>query len=130
VRENRTQGSVRGASGNWWLYLDYRRKNMDVVLDFEKRLMVLDPIDDDFPYLVDELLDSIDQNYHQDLIPSIFKFFEENSLNDCGMPGTLVHFVEYFDPFYLEILIESIKRKPSYNTILMTNRILNSDLNP
>ncbi|PIE71678.1 MAG: hypothetical protein CSA22_02310 [Deltaproteobacteria bacterium] len=27
VRENRTQGSVRGRSGNWPFYLDYFKKN-------------------------------------------------------------------------------------------------------
>lgn len=101
---------------------------MDAVLDFETKLLGFDPSLDDFPYMVDELIESVDKEHFESLLPSIFRFFEKYPLNDCGAPGTLVHFIEDFFPLYKDLLIDSISKKPSYNTILMVNRILNSNL--
>lgn len=102
---------------------------MDIVANFEEQLMKLDPVEDDeFVLKVDELIDAINPEIHEKLIPTIFGFFEKNSLADCGAPGTLVHLTEHYYPNYLPNLISSIKKKLSYNAIFMINRILNSEL--
>ena len=103
-------------------------KRMTVTENFEARLMELDPRDDEFVLSVDTLLESLPVECHESLIPAIFRFFEKYPLEDCGAPGTLVHLTEHFYPSYKSILLNSLARAPSYNAILMTNRILNSNL--
>ena len=95
--------------------------------EFESRLMNLAPNEDDFVLKVDELVEDFAGDF-EPLIPAIFRFFEKNALEDCGAPGTLVHLTEDYYPKYVPELLESLKRRPSYNTILMINRILNSEL--
>lgn len=90
--------------------------------------MQLDPRDEEFIVRVDALLESVPSDYHKDLIPTIFRFFEKYPFEDCGAPGTLVHLIEHFYPSYRSILLDSLARTPSYNAILMINRILNSEL--
>ena len=101
---------------------------MNILERFEEELLNLDPAADEYLHQIDMLLVGINEEYYENLIPSIFKFFEKNSLSDCGTPGTLVHLVEVFYPIYLPQLIDSINKKPSYNAILMVNRLLNSEL--
>ena len=95
---------------------------------FEQSLMKLNSEDDEFELYVDELFEQIPEEKHESLIPIIFKFFERNPLANCCAPGTLVHCIENCYPNYKEILKSSLKRVPSYNAILMVNRILNSKL--
>lgn len=95
---------------------------------FEQSLMKLNPEKDTFFVYVDELLAQIPEEKYASLIPIIFKFFEHHPLADCGAPGALVHCIETDYPHYKEILQDSLKRAPSYNAILMVNRILNSPL--
>lgn len=90
--------------------------------------MALDPRNDEFVLSVDSLLESLPVECHESLIPAIFRFFEKHPLEDCGAPGTLVHLAEHFYPSYKSILLNSLARAPSYNAILMANRILNSNL--
>jgi hypothetical protein len=101
---------------------------MDIVTDFKGRLMSLDPSKVDFVTNVDELLESVSPEFHEKLIPAFFGFFEKYPLEDCGAPGSLVHLTEHFYPRYKPTLLESLVRAPSYNAILMTHRILNSQL--
>ena len=101
---------------------------MDNIKEFEKELMGLSPRDDDFSYLVDDLLSKVPEESMQQIIPSIFRFFEAHPLDECGCLGALVHLIEDFYPSYVEQLKKSLESRPSYNTILMLNRILNSDL--
>jgi hypothetical protein len=55
----------------------------------------------------------------------IFQWLEENNKYDLGSPGPFVHFIEEeFD--YLDLLLESLQRKPTDITIWMANRIANS----
>jgi len=101
---------------------------MNPVEQFEIELMKLNPEGDQFYLQVDELLESVSQELYEALIPSIFSFFESHPIENCGMPGTLVHLVEDFYPNYKSILLQSLAKAPSYNAILMVNRILNSKL--
>ncbi|WP_300672168.1 hypothetical protein [Desulfoluna sp.] len=101
---------------------------MDYLKVFETKLTKLNPEEDEFVLQVDDLIESIHQEHHEELIPTIFCFFEKFPLNDCGAPGTLVHFIEDYYPKYKQLLLDSLKREPAYNTILMVNRISNSNL--
>jgi hypothetical protein len=101
---------------------------MSQVEEFKTGLMKLQPSDDEFPVQVDELLESIPKELHESLIPSIFQFFEAHPLEECGMPGGLVHLVENYYPNYKQILIRSMQKAPNFSSILMVNRILNSEL--
>jgi hypothetical protein len=57
-----------------------------------------------------------------------FLFFERNEDADLGMPGPLVQFLEQFYPAYVEHLSASVMRKPTFHTVWMVNRILNSSV--
>ncbi|MEI4549480.1 hypothetical protein [Pseudoalteromonas spongiae] len=103
---------------------------MTPIEEFEIRLMRVNPEEDNFALQIDELVESVPDELFEALIPSIFRFFEKHSLQDCGMPGTLVHLVEDFYPSYKSLLLDSLEKAPSLNAILMTNRILNSQLSP
>lgn len=92
--------------------------------DFRNQLMRLDPYADEFVIDADELVEALSP----EIADSVFEFFEAAPDADCGAPGTLVHHVEQYYPNYLPGLKESARRKPSYNGVLMINRILNSDL--
>lgn len=59
---------------------------------------------------------------------SIFYFIENNPDADIGSPGPLIHLIEKFYPEYLPRLIQSLKTKPTNNTVYLLNRILNSSL--
>ncbi len=96
--------------------------------DFERELLALDPDAVDFVIRVDELVASLPPDGHESMLPSIFKFFEEHPRSDVGVPGTLVHITEHFWPKYKPLLLSSLARAPSYCAVLMTNRILNSEL--
>lgn len=101
---------------------------MQKIDKFQAELMKLKPEDDEFLTLVDDLIESIPEEIHLSFIPSIFKFFETHPLSECGMPGGLVHLVEKFYPSYERILKNSLQKTPSYSSMLMVNRILNSNL--
>ena len=103
-------------------------RHMTSLLDFESALQVLDPQSDDFVLAVAELLGRVPESLREETIPSIFSFFEKHPLEDMGAPGSLVHFVEHSYPRYKEVLLASVRERPSYNAILMINRILNSQL--
>ena len=53
--------------------------------------------------------------------------FERYPASDFGAPGPLVHFIESL-PGYQERLIESLIRRPTDYTVIMTARILNSEI--
>lgn len=96
--------------------------------EFRERLKRLDPYADDVVILADELVESLAPEIANAVFPAVFEFFEAAPDADCGSPGTLVHLVEHYYPNYLAALKDSVRRKPSYNGVLMINRILNSDL--
>lgn len=97
--------------------------------EFEKQLLRLDPTAADFLLRVDELVEAVPEFDRNDgLIEPIFTFFEAHPLEDMGAPGTLVHLTEGLYPSYVERLLDSLRAQPSYNAILMVNRILNGRL--
>lgn len=96
--------------------------------DFRERLKRLDPYADDFVIQTDELVEGLSPEIANAVFPAVFEFFEAAPDADCGAPGTLVHLVEHYYPNYLAALKDSVRRRPSYNGVLMINRILNSDL--
>lgn len=98
------------------------------VMQFELGLFKLKPDDDDFSYKVDQLVELVPEESRESLIPSIFKFFEHHPLDECGMPGPLIHLVEDYYPKYRTILLASLQKTPNSSSILMINRILNSSL--
>jgi hypothetical protein len=98
------------------------------ISEFERRLHALDTEDVAFVVLSDQLIEELDPSLHEHVFNAIFRFFESRPDADCGAPGTLVHHVEHFYPNYVDSLIGSVDRKPSYNGVLMIHRILNSDV--
>lgn len=101
---------------------------IESVPDFSDQLNRLDPNDDDFVLRVDDLVEQTSPDTLEIAYSAIFRFFEAHPESDCGMPGTLVHMMEDYYPNYIDSLLESVKRTPSTNTVLMVNRILNSDV--
>lgn len=101
---------------------------IETASEFRHRLMQLDPLADEFVVDADELLEDLSPEIADAVYPVIFEFFEATPEADCGAPGSLVHHVEHFYPNYLAELKDSVRRAPSYNGVLMINRILNSDL--
>jgi hypothetical protein len=93
---------------------------------FEERLHGLDPDVHDFVLRIDKLIADLDPKLGSAVTPVVFRFFENHPTSDMGAPGTLVHYLESFFPSYVELLKSSALLRPSYNSILMINRILNS----
>ena len=58
----------------------------------------------------------------------VFRFLEKNPSTDIGNPGPLVHLLERHYPDYVPTLIASLEQKPTYNSIIMLHRIMNSEL--
>ncbi len=95
---------------------------------FSERLHELDPDDVAFVSNVDELVEQTSPELLESLYPIVFRFVEAHPEHDCGMPGMLVHSIEQCYPNYVTELLDSVTRAPSLNTVLMVNRILNSDI--
>jgi len=96
--------------------------------EFERRLNGFDPEKEDFVLQIDDLVASLSQDIAASVYEPIFHFFENHPKADCGAPGTLVHHVEEYYPNYVASLRDSVRRAPSYNGVLMINRILNSNI--
>ena len=96
------------------------------IVTFAERLRSLDPTEDDFVRQADSLIEELDPGLGAAVAPAIFAYFEAHPKSDMGAPGTLVHYLEAFYPDYVGEMMESLQRQPSYNAVLMTNRILNS----
>jgi hypothetical protein len=89
-------------------------------------LAQLDPEADDFDLQADQLVMGTDPLLGDSICQPIFEFFEAHPLSYAGAPGAFVHQIETFYPSYVPALIQSVRRRPSLNSLLMTNRILNS----
>ncbi|MCX7111599.1 MAG: hypothetical protein NTX45_16035 [Proteobacteria bacterium] len=64
-------------------------------------------------------------------IEPILRFMENHDTWDYGSPGPFVHFIEsYYGNGYEQLLIDSIKRKPTLHTLWMLNRIINGEKKP
>lgn len=59
-------------------------------------------------------------------VEPVLRFMETRPDIDYGAPGPLTHLVERFwRKGYEELLMESLRRKPTCPTVLMLNRIIN-----
>jgi hypothetical protein len=58
--------------------------------------------------------------------PVMFRTMERLDNVELGTPGPLVHTLESWRGEYEALLAESVRRKPSPLTVLMVNRILNT----
>ncbi|QDT66377.1 hypothetical protein V22_36440 [Calycomorphotria hydatis] len=96
--------------------------------DFRRCLFILDPEHPGFPRHCDDLLDSLSRDVAENAYVHIFEFFRRYPESDMGAPGSLVHFVEQYYPDYMPALLHDARVYPSYNSILMVNRILNSEI--
>jgi hypothetical protein len=62
------------------------------------------------------------------IIPSMFSVIERCGEADLGCPGPLVHCIELLEyEEYLSLLVDSVRRQPTYLSVWMVNRILNGD---
>lgn len=96
--------------------------------EFDQRINALDPEQDDFVHRADALVVALSPELAPLVYEPIFRFFEAHPTAVCGAPGTFVHHVEDYYPNYVIALRQSVNRAPSYNGVLMINRILNSKI--
>jgi hypothetical protein len=61
--------------------------------------------------------------------PVLFRTMERLDGAELGSPGPLVHTLEEWQGDYESLLVESVRRKPSWLTVWMVNRILNAQPN-
>jgi hypothetical protein len=101
---------------------------IESLAEFDRFLNALNPAADEFVLQIDELVEQLPESIAAEVYPAVFAFFEKHPDADCGAPGTLVHHVERYYPNYVDTLLQSARNKPSYNSALMLNRILNSDI--
>ncbi len=73
--------------------------------------------------ILEEILDT---NSAFEYVNPILNVMENNPYLDYGMPGPLVHFMEkFYKNGYEELLINSVSKKPTLQTIWMINRVIN-----
>ncbi len=81
---------------------------------------------DDFEYEMEKRVDMLKEaGAGLDTAEKLLGIMERHPLDDFGMPGAMVHFIESFDPEYESFLVESVKRRPSLHTLWMLNRCIN-----
>lgn len=83
-------------------------------------------LDEDF-YRTDVVLNKIKKEANAfEYVNCLFDLIEKNPNVDLGFPGPVVHFMEkYYRNGYEELLVKSLKRCPTSQTIWMLNRIIN-----
>ncbi len=100
------------------------------VTQFCNALDNLDPEESDG--LIADLYDLVDllenENEISLIYESVFRFIEKYPDADIGNPGPLVHFLEAHYPDYVPTLVASVEQKPTYNSVVMLHRIMNSKL--
>lgn len=81
---------------------------------------------DDFEFESEEIMENLKaEGAGFEIIEQLFSIMEKHPLEDFGMPGAMVHFIESFYPDYLPLLIDSVRRAPAMHTVWMVNRCLN-----
>lgn len=78
-------------------------------------------------YMTNKILEELcNEKDNLNYIEFLIRVMEENPDIDFGMPGPVVHFIEQFtETEYVDILLSSLKRKPTSHTLWMLNRIIN-----
>lgn len=86
---------------------------------------------DDFELVMEDNVMKLEiQNIGIEAVKPLLQLMERHPLVDFGVPGAIVHFVErFYKKGYEELLVESIKRKPTMHTVWMLNRIINGSEN-
>jgi hypothetical protein len=81
---------------------------------------------EDFEWQSSQLVNSWSaQGVGIEIVEPILRFMEKNSGIEYGIPGHLVSFLEqFYKKGYEQLLLESIKRKPTAQTLLMLNRLI------
>lgn len=82
---------------------------------------------DDFELVMEDCMQKVEmEDIGAEAITPLLKFMERHPLADFGMPGAIVHYVErFYKNGYEELLMKSIKRRPTMHTVWMLNRIIN-----
>ena len=82
---------------------------------------------DNFQETCEEVVEQLEDGHDgRDAIGPILRLMELHEDVDFGMPGPLVHFLEkYYRSGYEELLLESVKQRPTPHTLWMLNRIVN-----
>ena len=81
---------------------------------------------DDFEYESEEIMEQLqDEGAGFEIVEKLFTIIENHPLDDFGMPGAMVHYIESFYPDFLPLLIDSVKRTPTMHTVWMLNRCIN-----
>lgn len=85
----------------------------------------------DFELVMEDNIRNLEmQNVGIEAVAPLLQLIERHPLDDFGVPGAIVHFVErFYKKGYEELLIESIKRRPTMHTVWMLNRIINGSEN-
>ncbi len=81
---------------------------------------------DDFEYESEDIIENmIARGAGFEVIEDLFGIMERHPLDDFGMPGAVVHFIEHFYPDFVPLLVSSVRRAPSLHTVWMLNRCIN-----
>ena len=81
---------------------------------------------DDFEFESEEIMEHLEaEGAGFEIVEQLFAIMERHPLDDFGMPGAMVHFIESFYPDFLPLLISSVRRAPAMHTVWMVNRCIN-----
>lgn len=86
---------------------------------------------DDFEFIMEENIMKLEvEGVGIEAVTPLLELMERHPMEDFGMPGAIVHFVErFYKNGYEELLIESVKRRPTMHTVWMLNRVMNGSEN-
>lgn len=86
---------------------------------------------DDFEFIMEENIMKLEvEGVGIEAVTPLLELMERHPMDDFGMPGAIVHFVErFYKNGYEELLIESVKRRPTMHTVWMLNRVMNGSEN-
>lgn len=82
---------------------------------------------DEFEFIMVDKMEELEKSGAGiEAVEPILKMMERHPLDDFGIPGDMVNFVEKFSG-YEELLVESLKRRPALHTVWMLNCLINLD---
>lgn len=86
---------------------------------------------DDFEEVQEQVICKVEEAGHGiNAIKPLLLFMERHPFCCFGMPGAIVHYVEqFYKKGYEELLISSLRRRPTLHTVWMLNRIKNTGEN-
>ncbi len=81
---------------------------------------------DDFEFASEDIMEQIiGEGAGIEIAEDLLAIMERHPLDDFGMPGAMVRFIERFFPDYIPYLIASVRRAPALHTVWMLNRCIN-----